>query len=337
MRKLLLLCLALLSFGELKAQVHAGFDDLLLSQQDTFYVNYSDPGNDVGFTDGNAYFQCVYDTAFGGLWQSGFAYSNMTDSTTSGYENQYSAKTARGENFTSSYAVFWQGYGSPNKIIFPLSTDTARPNFYFDMWVTNSTYAYNSMRDGDFIAKKFGGPTGNDSDWFKLTIRGYVNGQLKSDSVEVYLADFRFANNSQDYILKHWQRVNLLPLITGSGLDSMEFVLSSSDNDPQYGMNTPAYVCIDNMVAYVTNVPNISHPSSIAKVYPNPATAKLFVELRDKSITNATLYNLNGQMVGNYSVNTDKLEINTANLPVGSYMLVLKGMSGQATVRFVKQ
>jgi hypothetical protein len=36
------------------------------------------------------------------------------------------------------------------------------------VYVTNTTYAYNSMRDGDMFAKKFGGPTGNDPDWYKL-------------------------------------------------------------------------------------------------------------------------------------------------------------------------
>jgi hypothetical protein len=30
-----------------------------------------------------------------------------------------------------------------------------------------------------------------------------------NDSIEFYLADFRFANNSQDYILKTWEYLDL--------------------------------------------------------------------------------------------------------------------------------
>jgi hypothetical protein len=36
------------------------------------------------------------------------------------------------------------------------------------------------MRDGDGFGKKFGGTTGMDPDWFKLTIKGYSGGALKT-------------------------------------------------------------------------------------------------------------------------------------------------------------
>ena len=58
------------------------------------------------------------------------------------------------------------------------------------MYVTNGTYAYLSMLNGDAYAKKFGGVSGNDPDWFKLTIRKWYNGILANDSVTFYLADY---------------------------------------------------------------------------------------------------------------------------------------------------
>lgn len=334
MRTLLLFLLLACSATFAKAQmgIFATFDTLTLTKPDTFYVNYSNPGQDVGFDDGPAHFQCVYDTAFGGNWTSGFAYSNMTDSITAGYLNQYSAITATGAS-DSQYAVFWKGYSNTNKIVMRANSTWGPMSFS----VTNSTYAYRSMLDGDFVAKKFGGPSGNDTDWFKLTVRAYVGGQLVPDSVEFYLADFRFSNNNLDYIVNTWESVELQPLQQFGPIDSLEFDLSSTDNDPQFGMNTPAYFCMDNFGIAIGDKVHSLPTASIARVYPNPATDKLFVELRDKSITTATVYNLNGQMVSNYPVSSDKLEINTANLPAGSYMLVLKGVSGQATVRFVKQ
>src|SRR4051812_29208336 len=88
-----------------QAQTVATFDTLHLSKADTFYVNYSSSGNDVGFNDGHAHFPCIYDTSYGGIWSTGFAYSNMSDSVTSGYFNQYSAKAAAGYGGSGNYLM----------------------------------------------------------------------------------------------------------------------------------------------------------------------------------------------------------------------------------------
>ena len=62
------------------------------------------------------------------------------------------------------------------------------------------------------------------------------------DSVIAVLADFRSNNSSEDYILKTWKWVNLLPL---GDIDSLSFSYRSSDVG-QFGMNTPGYFCMDN-------------------------------------------------------------------------------------------
>ena len=111
MRRTLLAILLLSAAGNSFAQgVVSSFDTFYLSKQDTFYLNYNNPLTDVGFDDGLAHFPCYYDTAFGGYWSSGFAYSNMTDTVTSGFMNEYSAKTGIGYNGSPNYAVFYQGY-----------------------------------------------------------------------------------------------------------------------------------------------------------------------------------------------------------------------------------
>lgn len=236
MRRFTLISALLASSLATQAQTVADFESLSLPKADTFYQNYSSSGNDVGFDHGLAHFPCVYNTAWGGFWSSGFAYSNMTDSATSGYTNQYSAKTAKGYSGSDKYIV---ANGTSNYIQL---INAGKGGFASGFYVTNSTYAYNSMRDGDAFAKKFGGTTGNDADWFKLVIRGYHNGTLKQDSIEVYLADFRYTDNTKDYILKTWKWVNLMPL---GKVDSLRFSLSSSDVG-SFGMNTPAFFCMDN-------------------------------------------------------------------------------------------
>ncbi|MCB9066069.1 MAG: DUF4465 domain-containing protein [Chitinophagales bacterium] len=302
----------------------ATFDTLTLAGTDTFYVNYSNPGYDVGFNDQLLHFQTVYDTAgYKGL-RSGFVYSNMTDSTTSGYTNANSAKTGIGYNSSAQYAV---AYASSPVLV--EITDTSYNGSLFGFYVTNNTYAYNSIRDGDGFAKKFNNA---DKDWFKLTIKGYLGGSLKTDSVDFYLADFRHTDSTKDYILKTWGFVDLQPL---GMVDSIQFSLTSSDVG-SFGMNTPAYFCIDEFQIYhdlgVTN--NTEH--AIAKVYPNPATDRLYIETNDETVKTVAVYDMSGKQMAVYNAAT-KVEINTSNFATGTYVLQIVGDNGVATSRFVKR
>lgn len=330
----LLFSVLVLSTANLHAQTVATFDDLTLAHPDTFYVNYIASGTDVGFNDGLAHFPCVYDTSYGGFWSYGFAYSNMTDSVTSGYMNQYSAKAARGyggsDDYTVAYCFDPNTY--TNSMVAKLN-GAAVNHPVSGFYVTNSTYAYNSMRDGDMFARKF-----HNGDWFKLTVKGFSGGVLLSDSVTFYLADFLFPDTTMNYIVKTWEWVNLAPL---GNVDSLQFSLSSTDNN-MYGMNTPAYFCIDNFTTdetvgsgslYVANVQALP----VAKVYPNPAENILYADISENSLKQARIMDMAGRVINEYSIVNEKLEINTSALPAGTYILQLNGDGKRADVRFVKQ
>ena len=233
MKKFLLFVQLLTVAVIVNAQIN--FEGLLKDYQNGENLNGSFHSNNFTFVN-------YYNDSWGS-W-SGFAYSKMTDTLTAGFTNQYSAIAGSGYNNSQNYAVsFISSWDGADYI--KLDTATTLSGFY----VTNNTYAYLSMLNGDAYAKKFGGTTGDDPDWFKLTIKGYNNGTF-TDSVEFYLADFRFADNSQDYIVKQWSFVDLSPL---SNIDSITFALSSSDNGA-YGMNTPAYFCMDNLTDLAGNV-----------------------------------------------------------------------------------
>lgn len=329
MRKALLSLLLLIpSLAD--AQVVATFEALPLTGPDTFYVNYSNPGKDVGFDNGLMHFPCIYDTAFGGLWSTGFVYSSKRDSTTPGYTNMYSAKTAAGYNGSEKYAVFQQGFGPDNFVKEVGSTWYVPQGFY----VTNSTYAYNAIRDGYFTAKKFGGATGNDPDWFKLVVYGYQGGARKSDSVAFYLADYRFANNTQDYIVKDWTWVNLQSL---GPVDSLTFQLSSSDNG-SFGMNTPAYFCLDQFTTQIPIVGVASVPAHfVAKVYPNPAADYLNVAVQDANIRTIRMMDMTGRTIRELPAQA-QLQIPLQGLPAGRYVLQFLSADGRvANQTFVKQ
>ena len=104
------------------------------------------------------------------------------------------------------------------------------------------------------FAKAFGGADGSDPDYFKLLVWGMAKGEA-TDSVEFYLADYRFDNAAEDYIIKTWQWVDLGSL---GKVDSLMFGLESSDNG-DWGMNTPAYFCLDNLMVHPDGAPNVAN------------------------------------------------------------------------------
>jgi len=208
------------------------FEDLTLPA-DSFW-NGSD-GSD-GFISGGVHFGNHYNADFDS-WD-GFSYSNLTDTVTEGFTAQFNAIAGSGQGGSANYAVSYIGWTSP-----PTMT-LEEPGFVSGLYVTNSNYAYYSMLNGDDFAKKFGGESGNDRDWFMLTITGRdVDGNIVG-TVDFYLADYRFEDDSEDYILDTWRYVDLTSL---GEVTSLEFALSSSDLG-DWGMNTPGSFAIDTIV-----------------------------------------------------------------------------------------
>ncbi len=215
----------------------ANFDDLSLAPES--YWNGSDESG--GFASGSAYFNNDYNSTYDS-WD-GFSYSNITDTTSSGWTAQYNAITGGGQGGSANYAIGFDpvaaGFGTELPTMTVDSACTVE-GFY----VTNNNYAYYSMLDGDALAKKFGGDSGDDEDWFLLTITGKDAGGVLTGAVDFYLADYRFADNSQDYIVDTWEYVDLISL---GAVKSLEFTLNSSDAS-EWGMNTPAYFAMDTVV-----------------------------------------------------------------------------------------
>ena len=188
---------------------------------------------------------------------SGFAYSRVTDNSTPGYENQYSCIAGQGAGNSQVYGVYYS--------LFPLRIELSESQTAGSMKVCNATYTYFSMRDGDAFTKKFGGPSGEDPDYFFIRISGWKEGMI-TDSLDVYLADYRFDDSSQDYLIGEWLEVDLSPL---GAIDALEFSLFSSDNG-DWGMNTPAYFCVDDILGN-----SLEDLSFISGDYWNGSTAAL--------------------------------------------------------------
>ena len=235
---------AVLAFAGSSYGAVVDYEDLSLSSES--HWNGSDGSG--GFTSNQAFHNNNYDSGWGS-WD-GFAYSNKTDTGSKGPSGQYTAYSNGGAGGdvtdppnSANYGVGYVGYSGPPTVTLPESTLS-------EAYYTNNAYAYWSMMEGDSFAKKFGGDTGDDPDWFMLTITGKNAGTV-TDTVDFYLADFRYQDNTQDYIVDDWTWLDLTPLGT---VTSLEFALSSSDVGG-WGMNTPAYFAMDDLEYNAVPVP----------------------------------------------------------------------------------
>ncbi|MGI9496608.1 MAG: DUF4465 domain-containing protein [Mariniblastus sp.] len=194
-----------------------------------------------------------------GSW-NGFSWSKVTDTTTPGFANQYASFTGGGSDGAggtitgTNYAV---GFGNQTFVNLPEAAELQSID------VTNTTYAGISMRDGDSFAKKFGGASGNDEDFFKLTLTGFEDLNLNGSTtgaLDIYLADYRFSDNSKDYILDTWNQFDLTDL--GSAR-SVGFSFTTTDNG-DFGANTPLFVAIDNLNYSINSVPEPAAPLALS-------------------------------------------------------------------------
>lgn len=302
-----------------KAQSVAKFDDLTLNPE-SFWNGSDQTGS---FKSSEVTF---YNSYFKGDWESwsGFAYSNQTDIKTAGYGNQYSAITGKGYEGSANYAVC---YPSPSAEL-----GIAIPNKITGFYVTNSTYAYLSMKNGDAFAKKFGGETGNDPDFFKLMIEALDVDGKPVDTLDYYLADFRFADNSKDYILNNWTWVDLSGL---KAANKLRFSMSSSDNSFGF-MNTPGYFCMDDLkYDKFVSAPEIQQIH--ASAFPNPFTDRIQIS-GVKGMAKVTLSNISGKIVAEYINVSNNQSINELQgLSSGVYFVRISEGKNQFTTKLIKK
>lgn len=322
MHKIFTIAFILTSFF-LRAQTTSDFENFNLDSES--FLNGSD-GNG-GFTNGNIFLPNSYEDTFGS-W-TGWSISNTTDVTTPGFGNQYSAITGEGFENSANYGTAYTGGGRTNVALEGAAAGERVEGFY----VTNSTYAYLSMQNGDSFAKKFGGATGNDPDYFLLTIKKYENAELSTDSVNVYLADYRFEDNTEDYILNEWTYVDLTSL---GNADSLQFFLSSTDVGV-FGMNTPAYFCVDNLTTSdgITSVENVEEIGNFT-LFPNPVSSFVNIESEIVGEANYSIFDQFGRtvQVGSFF---NRKRIDTNFLQKGVYVVSVENEGITQSQLFVKQ
>ncbi len=302
----------------LSAQTTADFEDFNIGLDSA--LNGSDLNG--GFMAGNIFMPNSYNPAWN-AW-SGWAISSKQDTTTPGYLNDLSAITGTGYN-SSTYAVTYVSDFSKLEL-----QGDAFGGIVSGFYVTNTTYTYLSMRDGDSFSKKFGGVTGDDADYLLLTIKKYKDGVLSTDSVDFYLADYRFTDNSQDYIVNDWQYVDLTSL---GDVDSLIFRLSSTDNS-SFGMNTPAYFCIDDLTTADVSVSTNPLNAAAFNVFPNPTTDFIQIDGIETLDVRYSIMDYNGRVLKNQRLISNRVPV--YYLPKGSYFLKIETEKGSVVKQFIK-
>ena len=305
----------------LSAQTTADFENFDLPV-DTFRNGSNADG---GFASGQLFLPNDYTAEFDS-W-TGWAISTMTDTLTRGFTNQYSAITGGGFSGSTTYAVNYNSAFVPAIIEL---TGPAAGGPVTGLYLTNSTYAYYSMLEGDSFAKRFGGETGDDPDFLRLTFRKYLDGMLSADSIDFYLADYRFADNSMDYIVDEWTFLDLSPL---GNADSLQIMMTGTDLG-QFGLNTPSYFCVDAVTTADAPVAlqDIS-PAPAIRAFPNPTTNAIQLDLLGPDVREIRIYDQSGRIVGR-TAPVDRIDL--SYLPAGTYWLQIVDSQYRKAIQLIK-
>jgi hypothetical protein len=245
--------LILLALGTATASAQRAVSLNEMGLPSSSYWNGSDSVG--GFYSHQVFFKNSYNPSW--FSWSGFALSNVNDTNTEGYLNQYAVFSGTGYAETGNYFIVYDDtYGAEADVI-----ELPLPAYIQGFYINNSTYAALTMKNGDAwgFSKKFGGSTGDDPDWFRVEITGKDQSGHVVGTTNHYLADFRFTNNSLDYIQSAWSWVDLRSF--GTEVATLHFSLSSSDSGA-YGMNTPAYFALDHLI--YSYAPAAGQPRSTA-------------------------------------------------------------------------
>lgn len=226
----------------------ATFEDLTL-EPESFWNGTDGTGS---FISGGFRFENGYQDYGGYPYCYGFYYTNRTATTYTGdaVNEQYNSCVGSGAENSATYATYNLNlFDNPKGVVV-----MGEPRQISGCYLTNNAYAYLSMLHGDNGTKKFA-----EGDWFKVTITGSDAEGNATGSVDFYLADLRSSTASEQYILDEWRWCDLTSL---GKVQRLDFNMSSTDNG-EWGMNTPAYFCMDNLGGEQPTTVGISQRQSV--------------------------------------------------------------------------
>lgn len=269
-------------------------------------------------------------TSYGGLAWNGFTVSKNASDASADYllDTQWGCMAKGGISAVNSNEIYvdaerpyivanYSSWETENS----LSITFNDGNLYTlnGMYVTNSPYPYYTNIAGDDFAN---GLT-NEGDYFKVIAYG-VKADNSVETAEFTLAEFKNGSLQQ---VTEWTWWDLSSLGT---IKEVYFTMESSDTG-QWGMNTPAYFCIDRIMA--------SNPveSGIEKSVVNNNTTEIYYSANNIYVTTATatlvkVYSINGIEVLSQMISEGTTSVSTATLANGIYVVKV----GAKAIKFSK-
>jgi len=238
---------------------------------------------------------------------SEFAISTMRDTVGATFLNQYSVVSGSGAGGSDTYGIAFSFAGTASTKLAPSGSKLK------SLKINNTTYAAKTIENGSAYSKKFGGESGDDPDFFLLTITFYNEGEDTGESIEFYLADYRFEDNSMDYIVKEWTTIEFTDIT--QVYDELRYSLTSSDVGA-YGINTPTYFAVDDFETEVISNKEIELEN--VNVYPNPVNDFLTVEMESAGLL--VLYDILGNMILAKEVEKSSV-LNLTGIQAGAYII----------------
>lgn len=220
-----------------KTTATIGFENATLNAQGFWCGEVNNNGMDNGW--GGMTYPCVYkeagaefNTTYGVSYWTGYAISNRTekgftfgDYTPSGMPDQFNNVTGKAHGGKNFCVV--QTYGET----IDLNGATLK-----GFWYTNSSYTVDAILNGDGMTPgKFGA-----DDWFKCVLYPTPTEGVGGARYEIDLA------KDGDYV-KEWKYCDLSNVDAFKNIKSISFSFEGTKKN-DYGITTPAYICIDDLV-----------------------------------------------------------------------------------------
>ncbi len=264
----------------------------------------------------------------------GFTASNSADNTRpeNTLTHQWSNMAKGGIVLDENGEIKFDSFGAPEVsakvpyiVAFTMETMAARPaDLTFNtgklyepvgIYVNLNSYAYYSMVWGDSFARAF-----TNGDKFTLIIHG-VAADDSEKTVETTLGSY---SNGDLTLTRGWKYVDLTSL---GAVNEIYFSMKSTDSGA-YGMNTPAYFCLDKLMVREADDSN----SAISEI-PAERNDNILYDRGTHTITLlregfAIIYNTAGNMVGSFDTQTHSIE----SLPRGVYIV----KSGNNSLKVVR-
>lgn len=197
-------------------------------------------------------------------WNGGVAISNFKNMEQGDYKNQCSVYNKEGAKSGSNFAVCTgfsaskEDFGTCAKIYitdqkgYTVTTENkpvtgkAKVGKFNSVWVCNTTYAYKVMQNGSLQSQ---------NGWFKVIFIALdaKGKQIEGKRVEYYLANFdaskKAVSGLDGKIREGWNQVDLSAL--GDNVSAIAVNFEGSDTG-KWGLNTPAYVAMDDLSVTVS-------------------------------------------------------------------------------------